>query len=304
MKALLILIMALGLIACEIDGQSGDSSQNKTPEDIANDTTTDEPNPKPEPVPPVLELPTCKKLCSKNHFSDLIDDGFSYLSFTNFGHRGVGRCRGHALVTQKMSILGQFSGGHRCDLEKQSCLAMYKSGIDKIVNYKTFEFIGFSNLLELSSEPKLQRYLRSIVANTSHRYRAVQGFMANRAYDTEQMNMYSELIRRVTKSQLPYVGVLGQLTGAHALLVYKTQFQSGGTVLCARDPNFKSDTIENCENYFFKDGGKVYFKRHNKPADYMSSFRITSDEDERTRQYHSSLNENCMVKSRAGQLCI
>lgn len=302
MKTLLILITALSFISCEIDGQSKSPSPNKTPDDIPNDPTE-----KPEPVPsipPVQQLPTCKKVCNKNHFNDLVDDGYSYLSFTNFGHRGVGRCRGHALLTQKMSILADFSMGSRCDLEKDNCLKKYKASIDKVVAFKSAEFSGFRNLLELSSEPKIQRYLRSLVANTSHRYRAVQGYMEERLYNTEQMNMYAELIRRVKKSQLPYVGVLGQLTGAHALLIYKTEFVNGSTILCARDPNFKTDSIEKCENYFFSKDGKVYFKRFNKPADFMSSFRITSDEDRRTEQYLKSLNEKCMIQSRAEGLCI
>jgi hypothetical protein len=309
MKILLILIIMFSFTACEFDAKDGDSKkgspENAGPRkpDSSDDEPTPTPIPEPTPEPPVSNLPTCKKYCERNHFEDLIDDGYSYLSFTNFGHRGVGRCRGHALITQKMSMLAEFIPGTRCNLENENCLAKYKKSIDDITEFKTAKFVGFKNLFDLSRDPRLKRYLRHLVSMTSHRYRAVQGYMATRPYATEQMNMFVELTRRVENYQLPYVGVLGKLTGAHALLIYKKDFMNGRLILCARDPNFKTETTEACENYFYHEEGKVYFKRYSKPADLMSSFKITSDEDQRTIKYKQSLNSRCMSNSLASNLC-
>jgi hypothetical protein len=250
-----------------------------------------------------VELVSCEKYCHKNHFEDLDDDGYSYLAFTNFGYRGVGRCRGHALLTQKMSILASFRESGGCDLQTKECIQIYREGIQKIKKFKYHRFQGFKNLYEFSSHPKIKKLLKAIVAGTSNRYKAGRGFIKNPIYDSKELNTFHELKRRLSLGHLPYVGVLGRLTGAHALVLYADTFQGGQNILCARDPNFKNSRMEDCENYFFEQEANIYFQRLGKKPDKMYRFSLTKDEDIRIKRYMSALTKNCIEVSLESQLC-
>lgn len=250
------------------------------------------------------ELTSCSQYCKANgeNFKP-VDTGYNYLSFQNFGYRGIGRCRGHAIVTQKMSQLAYFSIGTDCDLKDELCLNSYKEGIQKIMNFTPYHFKGFHNLYELSQIPELQRYLKGIVAGVSNRYQAGRAIISIDRYEDEKLNTFYELERRVYAGEIPYIGVKGKLTGAHALLVYDTKSIDGRDVLCARDPNIVLGNAENCDSYFYHEQNSIFYKRLDRDADLMYKFSLTSDEDLRSKKYKDANKRYCIAMAKAKRLC-
>jgi len=299
----IILLFILLLVSCKENDLKfvSESLQN-----IDHTLETDRSTPtrsRPTGENPSQEVMSCKKFCKKNHFLELEDDGFYYLGFTNFGYRGIGRCRGHALLTQKMTILARFNDEPSCDLETPECLDEFKDGIKKITSFQTHTFKGFKNLLEFSSHPKILPLLRNIVAGTSNRYKAGPGYIKNPEFESEQLNTFYEIKRRISLGQLPYVGVLGTLTGAHALVTYHDTYLGDQNILCAKDPNFRSTHAQNCENYFFEHEGEIYFQRLGRDPDKMLRFNLTNDEDSRVKRYQTALSKRCLEDSRQATLC-
>ena len=258
------------------------------------------------PSKPQTKLPSCKTYCSEDqNILNHDQSGFSYLSFVNFGYRGIGRCRGHALVMQKMSILARYQRDGGCDLKDNNCIETIKEGIQKVMNFETHTFKGFNNLLDLSSVPELKQQLWNIVANTSHRYsaRPVPIDEAKATTSIRARSVFTELKKRTLMGQLPYVGVKGAATGAHALLTYEVSFVGAKEVLCARDPNVSHGRAEACESYFYQEDGKVYYQRFDRKPDYMSMFEIFTDEDLRLEKYVASLQKSCLDHGASEGLC-
>lgn len=232
------------------------------------------------------------------------DSGFSYLAFPNFGHLGIGRCRGHALLTQKMSLLASFKTGVRCDLEQPHCLNNIKRGVRNIMNFQAHVFTGFKNLREFSNTPKIKEYLRTIVANTSHRYKTRPAKITIDRFNTIQGNTYGEVQKRLAEGHLPYIGLNGSLTGSHAVLIYREAVIDNRNVLCARDPNFVGDQAESCENYLYMtEQERIFFKRRGKPADFMQSFKLTHDEELRVVRYKKALSIQCVAEIQQNSDC-
>lgn len=239
-----------------------------------------------------------KKSCQGDRLLKLktqLDDGFSYLAFPNFGRFGIGRCRGHALLTQKLSILATFKTGPICDLRELECFSEVRKGVGKILNYQTHTFVGHKNLWEFSSEPNIKKYLRAIVAGTSHRFRSRSAKISVKKFSTPQANMYGEVQKRLIQGHLPYVALSGLQTGAHAVLIYGESVAENKNVLCARDPNFVGTLAESCENYLYMDEDhKIFFKREEKTPDLMQTFLLTGDEEVRVSKYKKALSRKCL----------
>jgi hypothetical protein len=252
----------------------------------------------------VKPLISCKKYCGDmNHFSGIVKDDFSYLAFANFGYLGIGRCRGHAILTQKLIMLASFNEYGGCDLSDVSCLDIHKEKIEKLKKFKKVEINGFKNLYDFSSHPRIQPILRGIVAGTSNRYKAPKPFIKLKTFGSKNLTHYYEAKRRVRLGQMPYVGVLGALTGAHGLLAYKESSMGSQTILCAKDPNYATGSSEVCDNYFYEQDGDIFYKQIEKDADKMFKFSLTGDEDQRMNKYSKALENECLSFSKKIKIC-
>lgn len=255
-----------------------------------------------EPAPPALV--SCQDYCQNvDLFRQKEDDGFNYLSFANFGHNGIGRCRGHALLTQKMTLLGLFSDGKRCDLKARPCLDKYRTIISNIRRFSFQKIPGFNNLKEFSAHPRIQPILRGIVAGTSHRYRGGKAYIADTSYETLNEQYFFEIKRRLDLGHLPYIGVYGPKTGRHGLVAYEETLKDGRNIICAKDPNVVLEEAERCDNYFYLEGEEIYYHRMGKERDLLTDFKITSDEDRRVKRYEKALMRKCLIRSRQQSLC-
>lgn len=249
--------------------------------------------------------PLCEKICEDsprvlNHDRS----GLSYLAFPNFGYRGIGRCRGHAITTQKMSILAKFKKQGGCDLEAQECIDGLIAATKNILKNNIATYIyGFNNLYEFSQVPQIKEFLHHQVKSYGHRYYASAVRIQNQQSEVREVNIFYELLDRVKSNQLPYVGVVGKLTGSHALLIYDHDFVDGREVLCARDPNIVLGYAENCQSYAYIEEDKIYYKRHDRDADLLSKFKLTTDEDKRLVIYQKSLYNQCVGYKSSKNLC-
>ena len=132
MKTLLLLILVLSIVSCsEKEINNVVNVQSNTKVKIKNKTSN-------------ANLIDCEKTC-KNDPSIIManDSGYSYLAFPNFGHWGIGRCRGHAITTQKFSILAHYTSGLGCNIKDKTCLNSLKQKVSKVLNNEFVEFKGF-----------------------------------------------------------------------------------------------------------------------------------------------------------------
>ena len=278
--------------------EQGSRSGQSSPD---NDSSEDDQMGGQNPAPKV----SCKKYCEDiDLFRQKEDDGYSYLSFPNFGHNGVGRCRGHALLTQKMTLLGLFTNSKRCDLEDIDCLAKYRKKIYSIQRFKYQKIPGFRNLKEFSDHPRIRPILRGIVAKTSHRYTAGKAHIEDTSYETLHEQYFHEIKRRLRLGHYPYIGVYGALTRNHGLIAYEETFKNGHNIICAKDPNVVLEASENCDNYFYLDGQEIFYHRVGREQDKLTKFQITKDEDLRVLKYEAALKNKCIKRSKAQDLCL
>lgn len=259
---------------------------------------------------PAGKLPSCSRLCPENEKVLPGRPGrFSYLSFENFGWRGVGRCRGHVIVSQKMTLLAKFvPGSLECEREVLSdeCVLKASEAIDDILNYKARTISGFKNLLSFSSRPEIKTMLKNAVKNVSHRYRAVKGHIEDEGYQTEELNVFHEVKRRVLLNHLPYVAIYGDNVGHHALMAYSASVKGGRAVLCARDPNVVESSKEGeaCQNFLFHDAdGNVFYQKGGQAPERLYEFSIFSDEDRRVERYISARRALCVEEAKMAGKC-
>lgn len=308
----ILLFVSLSLIGCDQlsnkqdnknDNREGSTVEAPPSETPSLPTPAPTPDPFPEPTPEPTK-PNCEVLCANPLKQVQQSNGFDYLSFPNFGYRGIGRCRGHALVMQRFSLLAKFDNTtSACDTTNEFCWLKIKSKIDRILSYQASTINGYSDLFEFSSDRRVRAYLWSIVAGTSHRYRAVDAKISVRRFENPHMNIFYELKKRVELGQLPYVGVVGPQTGSHALIVYAVESSSLKPYLCARDPNIVLGVAENCDHKIYFQDNQIYYQRYDRTPDALSFFRITSDEDQRVLRYKTALKTRCMENSREMRLC-
>jgi hypothetical protein len=309
MKILLLFILSIMIVSCEFskNDESKRPTSSAEESDGSNEdserTTDNIPTPTDPNLPPI-QVPHCESICNKT--KSIIksnNEGFSYLSFANFGYRGIGRCRGHALLTQQMSILAKFNPNISCDTNSSECLNKLILGVQKIIENKTHVFNGYESLYDLSQVPEVKQYIYDHIKLVNHQYSANPVYIENDLYNTRALKVFYELEKRATEGQVPYVGVIGKQTGSHALLIYKTDYVGNRDVLCARDSNIVTGQAEDCSSYIFVENNRVFYKRYDRSADFLSKFELTSDEDKRVRTYANSLYKNCLVIKKLNGLC-
>ena len=242
----------------------------------------------------------CKTFCENKDLFFIPIDSFQTLSFPNFGYRGIGRCRGHALLTQKFLYLARYDYSAAC--LNESCVEYNLKGIDAIIHDEAFVFKGVRNLYELSQNNRINTKLRSIVAGTSNRYTALEANIRVTDRNSEHANIFSEILLRLENNEKSYIGVHGKQTGHHAILSFYSSWKNDLEVICVIDPNIVS-THFSCENYLYENDGDIYYKRYDREPDKLFKFKLTQDEDMRTSSYHNSLFQACLSYSSDQNLC-
>jgi hypothetical protein len=266
-----------------------------------------------EPREPVrTPLKTCQSYCAPIMEQNSLNPHVTlkdHLSFPNYGFRGIGQCRGHALVTQRFIMLAHFRPDlETCvtdDLLTKECYREVKDAIDSIMEYKYTVIKGFHNLYEFSSHPTIRRLLKYKIQSIPARYRANYGDFEEQ-YDNRNVTTFYELIRRVNIGHRPYVAIHGVHTiGAHGLIAREHIFENGQDLLCMTDPNIilEDGVKQNCQNYAFEKEGVIYYKQYKKEAVPMRQFHHFSDEDRRTSRYVHHHYLKCLKQSRAYGNC-
>ncbi len=210
-----------------------------------------------------------------------------YLSFANFGYRGVGRCRGHALLTQELIHFLRFdpraSDEWNCWQNTEYCRAAIYELLRNTRKGLMVIVPGFKNLAEFSSIPLVEAILRGRIISYETRYRARKVPLPNS--NNRSLAVFEEIKKRVRLNQRPYVAINGAFVGAHGVLADKVQ----RNVICVRDPNIIPENgVENCQNYFYQNGETIHYSRDQRPEDTVS-LELTEDEDERARQFQAGL---------------
>ncbi|MBA2405445.1 MAG: hypothetical protein H0V66_11785, partial [Bdellovibrionales bacterium] len=146
----------------------------------------------------------------------------NYLAFENFGYKGIGRCRGHSIVSQTMEMLSRFAPAkpHPCvGQDETTCYSTLHKLITEIMSGKIKTIGGFDSLYDFSRDPVALRILRTKVASISHRYFATESQLESYEYGGENKNVYYDIIRRLKLNHRPYVGILGKYRiGNHAVV--------------------------------------------------------------------------------------
>ncbi len=242
--------------------------------------------------PPLEEgtPPPPRSLCEQGKLPTPAGDG--YLSFPNFGFRGVGRCRAHAILTQQFLYLARFRPERGDEWEcrgapSERCALKVREALLRLERYETISVPGFANLAEFSRAPRVAALLRGHIINRPTRYSArplgMSGAGPRRAL------IWQELQRRTELGHHPYIAIDGALTGDHGVLVQGARDIAGEEVLCVRDPNVvPRAAVDPCENFFLlEDSGVRYFRSGRDLG--LVTIELMSDEEDRARRYRRAL---------------
>lgn len=265
---------------------------------------------KPDKLPRLETLkPKCNELCPED-FRSLKgkSNDRDYLAFANFGYRGVGRCRGHAIVNQQVYELINFKNDSKLDCNTKSlsedCRELISAKLSKLMNFEVQSFPGFSNLYEFSNHPEIKEMLKSYVRGISHRYRAGRAQVRDDSYENYKESVFNEIILRVKENQRPYIGIKGATVGHHAVIAHSNEFKEEGAVLCVHDSNIIFHEKEDqCFNYIYLNEGNVYYKRHDKVESILYTFSLTNDEDKRVAKYIKARHAHCISSNRSSNQC-
>lgn len=257
----------------------------------------------------VKELPRCEDICSNDYRSlKGKNNDRDYLAFANFGYRGVGRCRGHAIVNQKVYELTNFKNDSKldCNTKKlsQDCREIISEKLSRLMSFEVQNFPGFKNLYELSSHPEIKEMLKSYVRGISHRYKAGRGSVRDNSYPTYKESVFNEILLRVKENQRPYIGIKGESVGHHAVIAHSDDFKAGAPVICVHDSNIIfHEEADQCHNYIYMKNDSVYYKRYRKDETNLYTFSLTNDEDRRVTKYVQARYAHCVSSNRSEKLC-
>lgn len=249
----------------------------------------------PPPTPPVTRPrprpPVSTRNCVPGGLPEEHVRAEDYLSFPNFGYRGVGRCRGHAILTQKLLLLLRFDPRQgtlwNCDTDPVACRQDIRAVLDAVEENKVIVVPGFNTLAEFSAHPVVEAIMRARIISYGSRYSANR--LPLPGDESRSVLVFKEALRRVTLHQIPYLALNGVEVGNHGVLGYAESEKNGQRVLCVRDPNIvPAQGREECDNYFFQDGDTVRYVRYARPEDTVS-IELTDDEDRRTSEYRRTL---------------
>lgn len=227
-------------------------------------------------------------LCSRGALPKGIVRDQDFLNFPNFGYRGIGRCRGHALLSQRLLYFMRFEPESLrewdCELDALDCQAKLRAKLDSIYKNQIVKIHGYKNLQELSSELALRSVLRSEIISTPHRYSATP-ILLNPSLP-RQPALFKEMKRRVRLNHLTYVALKGEEVGAHGVLIYKLL---GANRLCVRDPNIIPEQgVEDCQSFFTLEGDAIFYTRAQRGVSRIMA-EIFSDEEVRLNSFRQSL---------------
>lgn len=280
------LILVL-LVAC-----AGEKSGSKT----SSSSRVEAPESTPAPTPPQQRprpprRPAGIRSCVAGGLPQQHVRAEDYLAFPNFGYRGVGRCRGHALLSQKLLLLLRFDPQQptlwNCDSDPVACRQDIRAVLDQVEENKVVLVPGFSTLAEFSAHPVVQAILRARIIAYGSRYSASR--LPLPGDESRSVLVFKEALRRVKLHQIPYLALNGAEVGNHGVLAYGESVKDGQQVLCVRDPNIvPAQGREECDNYFFQDGDSVRYVRYARPEDTIT-IELTDDEDRRTSEYRRTL---------------
>lgn len=288
MRRLLYIVFITFLsVSCNIENTDSDSNSKKARPSV--NVPTDG---------PVDSRPQVKPECFQDYrILKGSKNNWNYLAFKNFGHRGIGKCRGHAIVGQKFSELASFKDNGRCSMSPltDECKAHINKGINSIINFNPYTFNGFANLYDFSSHPYVSEQLKLQVKKVSHKYSAGRANIRNFDANKIKQSIFNEIVLRIKENQQPYIGVKGENLGHHAIVGYALDYFDGHEVICIRDSNIINDTVgEECQNFLYIDEGEVYYKRFNQIDSKLYIFSLTSDEDKRVLNYIKGQYNNCV----------
>jgi hypothetical protein len=222
---------------------------------------------------------------------------WNFLGFENFGFRGIGRCRGHAIVGQKFSELASFDSSSNCNEIplNDTCKLDIDMGIKRILNFKTHTFKGFSSLFEFSSNSYVKEQLKSYIRGISHRFSAVQARIRDFDSSNKNKSIFVELLQRIKENKQPYIGVKGSGLGHHAIIGYSVDYIDNKQVICIRDSNIIArNSGESCKNYLYLEDTDIYYHRKNSSLSKLYIFALTSDEDNRVKKYINARYSKCI----------
>lgn len=255
---------------------------------------------------------SCEVKCPQNYRALPGNKGkLNFLAFKTPGHLGIGRCRGHAIVTQNFNMLAIFkkqSNYQGCNIKglSSSCLNFYKEIIEDITIGKVVrEIPGFDNLLEFSSHPDIYPILYSKVISYRHTFTAGNGHLQS-GESSHPSAYYEEIKLRVNKRQTPYIGIRGPGQGHHAVLATETRRVGKSEIICISDPNqrvYNPYRPENCQNYLQKKTGIVTYHRADGRSIPLTKLNLYTDEDQRTVNYVNAWKKFCQNNLSANGDC-
>lgn len=250
---------------------------------------------------PRRELPLCNSYCEDKN--NLISnwDKYDYLSFTNFGFRGIGRCRGHAIITQQLSQLIHFDYSTKC--LGGSCVDDALEKIKMALNFKAVTIKGFESLYELSSKPRIETYLKMRIRSISHKYSA-RGIEVDERYsDRREINLFYYVKDQVVLGHRPYIAIKGINIGHHALLAYEHSQNHYGEVLCVKDSNYIPINGLECKSFLFIKDEAIYYKRADLEPRMLFIFNVMTDDLIREQKYLKTQRNYCFANAHKNGLC-
>lgn len=255
----------------------------------------------------------CDKKCT-NNFEVIPEnkDPQGYLAFPIPGYLGIGRCRGHAIVTQQFNMLSRFQPENKvndCGPKNMTskCVSYYSSLIDKVTREnKVAEIPGFSSLAEFSSTPAIYKILYKKVVGFSHKYYANPGHLEAQGVSRKK-SVFNELINRVKNRQQPYIGIKGLGVADHAILATDVRKIGRQEIICVSDSNQRSFNPlreDPCENYIQMVAGVPTYKTRKGQTKPLTKFNLYSDEDKRLQGYVQAWQDECVRQKASAQECL
>lgn len=304
LKLISVWAMTVLLYGC-FEGDTG--NKKNTNNRNGQNTPTPTPDPIPSPPPsPGEPTPKCEVVCDTSNTLFQQTDDYGYMSFVNFGFRGIGRCRGHAIVTQNLSKLAFFDKSDSSCVGSSyddQCVSNALEAIKNILRYQAQKIVGFPDILSLSSHPKIEAYLKMRVRSISHKYSARSVRPVDPRHDNVYLNTFDEIARRIEMKHEPYIGIKGGTVGDHALLAYDFKRTQYGETLCVRDSNYIPPQGLECKSIVYHQDGEIYYKRADREATKLFIFNLMTDEDLRVQKYQVAQKNYCIeVNSKLG-LC-
>lgn len=227
----------------------------------------------------------------------------NFLSFENFGYRGVGRCRGHAIVAQKMDMLSKFKldQPHPCfGQDNETCYTTIYNLVKNVMSGKVVEIGGFDSLFEFSKDPIAKQVLRNRIISIPYKYKAEDSPLEVNDHPVSKINIFNDIARRINNKIRPYIAIKGTLRiSSHALIGYKVIEAEGKKLICVRDPNvvIRDVPFEDCQNFIYVADDFVYYRQFGFPKDEkLFMIGVKTDDDIRTNEYIRAHLEICSKK--------